>query len=47
MVKGEYLVLKNDKISAQTSSLNKARKWADEYEKKYRTNCFVVKVMKR
>ena len=43
----DYLVLKNDKISAQTSSLSKAKRLANEYEKKYRTNCFVVKVMKR
>ena len=46
-MKNEYLVLKHDKVSAQTSSLKKAKKWADELEKKHRTNCFVVKVMKR
>lgn len=35
------------KIHGQTSSLNKAKKWANEYESKYRTNCTVAKVMKR
>jgi hypothetical protein len=46
-MRSEYFVLKGDKVSAQTSSLKKAKKWADEFERKYRTNCFVVKVMKR
>ena len=46
-MKNEYLVLKHDKVSAQTSSLNKAKKLADGFEKKYRPNCFVVKVVSR
>lgn len=46
-MKNEYLVLVKDKVSRQTSSLNTAKKWADEIEEKYRENCFVVKVMRR
>jgi len=46
-MKSLYVVIKDDKICASTSSLDRAKRIADKIERKYHVNCDVAKIMKR
>jgi len=46
-MRSSYIVIVGDKVKGQFYSLNRAKKWADQIEEKYRENCDVAKIMRR
>ena len=42
-----YVILKEDKVYRTTKSLVKAKKMANDVEKKFRTNAIVLREIKR